>query len=1073
MATANDLHKDNRVRSNYSDENQYLLDRIAIDVYFEMGIIDETQHDASDPQSTISVLQSISPLNEEQQHKFSTLFIDKIINNQDLLCMVPPITLAYAYEELKKQRSENPDDLGITNKLNTVAERIDTLSTDFHINIGFYYADPSNIADVYDGYKKMFQARIQDVSDEKQQEIRSNTDKLEQLIQTYDEKWGISDTENISPETLEHNWDELSNRLNNINVSDSTLSQAAKYKFLDKDNNPIPQFIDANGAPQQDYKNGYKLDEKGRLQRVIDLSRQDIAMRDVATYDESKTDEDYQSELDDQLMLKLFQIDTVDKVIQGAAEDPEQFTNPKFLEEFKQNLSRDGGSITENGYQSAMDNQVNQVAGFVGRIKTKFNKTKNKISNFANKVFTPIRDIDKRAKDRGDAGSREDLRKTRMEFFLRILKGFGCAFLFSAAITVVATAAAATAGISVAVAVAAIGVVAGIAMGAIQIHKWRKQQLSEGKPATLAALLKDKRMVASLGTTALASVAMIFGAAGLATAATALGFGALALGGTSNAMQMYKDAKKAGFSRKESLTWSIANAVAIALGGIAGRATANAGINAFNQNNPENTLFQTKDTTQEVRTTTETKTETVYTSDALDNAKRITEMWYQDNPELLQQRVDLINQYNAANGTNIDPYRAIMLNADAGARVPNNMALHVDGGGVEYSGGQHTVLTRQWAMDNGFSMDDVSDLRNLFMADGSINPDGISAAMKIDPHVSAINEVGSVTAGNTPHYDGVLHQNTVDANGVPVHDVYANGESPFTTQTTTVLNQETINVDTYTPVNVPWTMGMFGIYNKAKQELRDIKERAGALLDRIKKGKKRDEPKPGPTPPTPVPPKPLPPHTDDKLLPPHVDDKLLPPHVDDKLLPPHKEPKLLPEHQKKRILRITRAQANNLNLLPKQIKELEEKRQQNPGKKQADTMWAKQKKLQQELDTLLNKLGRPTDAELDAAKQDAFRRYDLENANQELIRVRRRLEYIAKHPGNVSKHDLALLKAKEKQLLDAINQLNIDVSDIEYYDPTPVHRDYSKKSDFARAKKQLKPKKDKTKINIDLHDIER
>ena len=282
MATANDLHKDNRVRSNYSDENQYLLDRIAIDVYFEMGIIDETQHDASDPQSTISVLQSISSLNEEQQHKFSTLFIDKIINNQDLLCMVPPITLAYAYEELKKQRSENPDDLGIANKLNTVAERIDTLSTDFHTNIGFYYADPSNIADVYDGYKKMFQARIQDVSDEKQQEIRSNTDKLEQLIQTYDEKWGISDTENISPETLEHNWDELSNRLNNINVSDSTLSQAAKYKFLDKDNNPIPQFIDTDGAPQQDYKDGYKLDENGRLQRVLDLSRLDIAFRVVA-----------------------------------------------------------------------------------------------------------------------------------------------------------------------------------------------------------------------------------------------------------------------------------------------------------------------------------------------------------------------------------------------------------------------------------------------------------------------------------------------------------------------------------------------------------------------------------------------------------------------------------------------------------------------------------------------------------------------------------------------------------------------------------------------------------------------
>lgn len=41
-------------------------------------------------------------------------------------------------------------------------------------------------------------------------------------------------------------------------------------------------------------------------------------------------------------MLKLFEIDTVDKVMQGAKENPEQFTRPEFLEQFKKNLSENG-----------------------------------------------------------------------------------------------------------------------------------------------------------------------------------------------------------------------------------------------------------------------------------------------------------------------------------------------------------------------------------------------------------------------------------------------------------------------------------------------------------------------------------------------------------------------------------------------------------------------------------------------------------------------------------------------------------------------------------------------------------
>ena len=82
MITAKDLHKDARVRSNYSDENQYILDRVAVKVYLEMGLITQQQYSDSDPAATIDVLQSVPELDEEQQKQFSVLFINKIVWRQ-------------------------------------------------------------------------------------------------------------------------------------------------------------------------------------------------------------------------------------------------------------------------------------------------------------------------------------------------------------------------------------------------------------------------------------------------------------------------------------------------------------------------------------------------------------------------------------------------------------------------------------------------------------------------------------------------------------------------------------------------------------------------------------------------------------------------------------------------------------------------------------------------------------------------------------------------------------------------------------------------------------------------------
>ncbi|MDR2412846.1 MAG: hypothetical protein LBD50_01380 [Rickettsiales bacterium] len=860
-----------RIRSPYSDGNQFILDRVAADVYHDMGIISDEDHAKSGEKETIEVLGKIPDLQGAQAIEFSERFIDRIAGNENLFNMAPPAALANAYEGTKERLKSGAGDKDVLQaRLEKLAARIDELTDNFSSNSSYYFADQTNIADVYDGYNKMFAARSVDLDAEKDsakiRRIEENKNNLEEFIKEYDERWGLSEVSESDAPKLAKKWDELTKRIGDAKVSEDTLKLAAKYKFLDENGRPVPQFFDGKGKESADYKHGYKLNSNGRLNRVIDLARHDIAMQNVAKKD-AADDEFLEKELNDRIPFKLFEIDTADKVMRGALENPEQFTDPRYLEKFVADLGVNGGEISNTGYQAAMDAQVNQTGGWASRLKARLKSGSQKAGSFFSKVFNPIKDIDKRAEDR-TAGSPPDKRKKRIEFFMRILKGFGSAFLVSAAITTIATAAAAVSGVGVAAAIAAIGVMTGIVMGAVQINKWRKAQQAAGRPADLTAFIKDKRLLATLGTTALASAAMIFGAIGLSHTAILMGYGAMALGGFNNAIAMYKDAKANGMSTKESLTWAIANAAAIVGGGFSGRMAANAGIQAFNERNPENTIFQNKETHTEIRQEQHTESRLVYSDDALHNAERIAKMWYQDNPVELQHRVDLINQYNADYGTDIDPYRAIILNADAGGHTFDNMAQHIDGGGVKYSGGQHTVLTSQWGAEHGFDKADLSALKNLFAADGSINPDGMDVAMRADNFVSARNEVGAVSSGDAPHYDGVLPQNTFDADGNPVYNTYADGDSVFHSETITVVNDIPVDITTYSPVDVPWGMGMFGIrFPKDDAAFQKLKDRAGAILDKI--GEKEIPPLPKPK----------------------IEDEF-------KKLPPHKEPLPLPEGPK-------------------------------------------------------------------------------------------------------------------------------------------------------------------------------
>lgn len=1068
-----------RVRSENSDQNQGILDKVALSVFCDMGIITKEQYDSvlDNVEKQIELLHSIKDLQGKQAEEFSERFVDKIVdvdnryNTDDKwFKLVPPSTLAKAYIGTKEKIADNnlPDSqrVYLQSRLDKIAGRIDRLIEDFATNAGYYFVDPTNIADVYSGYREMFDVREPDLPDGSNLgiQINNNRSALEDYIREYDSVTGISGVEETEADakSIEKNYDDALKVATQWEPSEQILRSASKYKFLDEQGNAKPQFKNERGELTTDYESGYELNNQGELQGVIDLTRHDFALHHVKDDIVSqKTEEEINKELDDGVLYKLFEIDTAEQIVKGCQEDPERFTDPKHFQDFINKLNADGGTISQQGYDAAMDAQVNKTAGFAARIKQKLGKFGDKITGFFSKVFKPIQKIDKRAKDRIQGQTPQDKRQKRIEFFVRILKGFGCAFLVSAAITTVATAAAAVAGVGLAVSIAAVGILTATVMSAIQIHKWRKAQRAAGKDDSINALLKDKRMLATLGTSAIASIALIFGASGLTSAAVVLGYGALSLGGANNSISTFKDAKAAGMGTKEAIAWALANAAAVIAGGFAGRATANSLINSYNSAHPDNRIFQKEEMHQEYQKIGEhEETEQVYKPETLENAEKITKMWYRDNPELLQQRVDMINDYNATHGTSIDPYRAILMNADAGGMTADNMLLHNQYGPDVRSGGQHTVFTHRWAAEHGFSMDEVNAMRHMF--DGNqISDAAIQAAMKADNIVSPINEVGDIV--NRPFQnDMVLHPNTIDANGHPIYTTYANGASPYTVTTNVVEDFGLVDTVRLTPVDVPLAVGTFGNYNK-KHTVK-IKDRPGSKADKIKQ--KQDDviaiPKPKQDD-TPVIPNPI---TLPPMVQPSIDEedtnqitsvdkslslpgtkKAIPLPVAEELLalPAASEQSIQPKY-----LRISRADAYDIWSKGKDILR-EEQKLADPNLKDSERqkIKARKKKWEQELRERKNKLGNPMESVLDDAMYWAFRKEDLENAEKELIKYQQR-----KITAGTSGFEQQEIEMEIDRLEAKIAEYKAEIPDDSYfYDPESVQYDKESGTKIPKFKK--------------------
>jgi hypothetical protein len=817
-----------------SDENLLLFAKNIARAYGAIGQLSEgdvQQAEGSDDLTVVNdIIAKVPELTEQKRLEFCEQFIgdDENFNG------ATPAILADAYRALSARAKDGDD--AAKEKLNRLAARIDDMSADFANSGGmiidngrdFPVVDLNNVADVYAGMASMLAARKESLNPandaEKIGEIDKNLTYLNERIAEYDESWGLSGLNEKNAQRLIDRWEDVNDAVNRAELSDETKAATSKWKFYDKENKVIPQYVDAKGNTHEDYAPGHQIIKDGRMASMVEFARHDVVKKHAAKFDEKIDETALEQEVNDELMFKLYETSMADKVVQGAIDDPEQFINPEKRAAILKEITANGGEISDAGYNAAVQANCNSTAGWAARVKAKIGRGVQKIGGFFNRVFKPIERVDKMNNVRM---TNVDANKKRRQLFLRILKGFASAFVASALITTIATAAAAVAGMSVALSFAVIGVVTGIGLAMMQVHRWRKERIKRGEPHDNKAFLADKRLLSSLGVSAIAVFAMCFGAAGLAEGAMALGYGALAIGGLKNAYETYKDARASNISKAGSIAWAIANAGLVAAGGFAGRAVANFGINAYNEAHPENEDFQNRVERQETHNTTRTETRMEYSQDALDNAERITKMWYQDNPDLLQQRVDAINAYNAEHGTNIDPYRAIMINGDAGGQTFDNMRLHVNNSVTDpnindvYSGGNHRVMTDAWGRQYGYSHDDLLAARNLFNPDGSVNSAGMDVVSRLDNNVSVTNTIGQVP--NRPvHTDNYFKPN--DPEG---WTTYTDGKNAFVENTYEVPDVETRTVVDYNPVTAEgMALATYGNYNLNKELPRD---RVGAF----------------------------------------------------------------------------------------------------------------------------------------------------------------------------------------------------------------------------------------------------
>lgn len=866
-------NEDLRDRSPNSDKNQALLDTVKLGTLHNLKFISDKDYQTGmkSQEDAIEVLNNVRELNAKEQRQYEDAVAERMLNNEELFAIMPPRFMARLYEQRQQEviaELQNNPQADVSKEQQDIAKlegRMDSLSSQLANDSGFYFGDYTNVGDAYNGYMEMFAAREKYMADNEKTpqlkaDIAKNRNTLNAMINEYDQEWNIQNVTANDEKAMSERFEKIEKALPSIELNKEAMQLASNFKFLDKDGKVEPQFVTPNGKLSETYQDGYKVAPDSKLAKAIMLTKQNYMMQDLTSKEEIKS-ETLQKEISERLPETLFALHVADKTVQGAMENPQQFTDKKYLAQFVTQLGNieKPMTISDTGFEAGVDSQVNQAAAFAERLAD--DKKLGKDSTLAAKVLNPISKIDHRAADR-TTEKKPSKREIRMEMLKRTIKNGASAFLVSGAITVAGTAVAADASLTVmtgglnTVAGAAIGTALAATMVTRNIIRWVKERKKNGQEAGLLSMVKDPRLITSVATTALGAAALGLAVAGNPGKAAALGYGSMAVGIGSGIIFNAKDAVKAGLSGWEAAGWAALQTAVTVGAGFGGRAAANAGIDWYNDHNKDNNLFQhrkeagfhlEKDGSQPV----------IDYPKLEQNAEKFLENnWYKDHPELLQSRIEALEAAGFKN-----PHHALLAAHDAGMIAPDNMQMY----GGSTSHGNHTVFTKYWAQEANVSFDDVQSMKNLFNNDGTVNTAAAGAYKNLAPHIGEDNFVTRMDPRPVIRELYGDRESTYDHNGklpTKLEDTYKK-----------VYDYDMVKND-----NSGLGLGMVGILTHPVKAAKKLKNRIGSFMDKIiHKEKQMPAPIPTPVPPAPTPkpkpepnptpkPEPQPEITDDKLL---------------------------------------------------------------------------------------------------------------------------------------------------------------------------------------------------------------
>ncbi len=548
---------------------------------------------------------------------YQDLIVDEMLANEWVDQMTPELSTV-AYDNLTKRIEKNKKDKKPQNQINTdeaklkdVLARMDSLQSDFKYKRGYYLLDITNAADAYDGYMHMFDVRQKDLNEKNKelteekkkldpqndqarinqinQEIASNESlkneysqseqDLDEIIASYDARWNIPNGKNPKDTAIDFN-DRVkkgSQILNQIKfdektLGDALLTQISQFKFNDKNGKPIPQFVDPkNPNIKSDvWRKGLEVDPNGQLATVLKLAGNDVLMENLGSKNQIDN-KFFVQELKDNVPFKLFEMYNSEEIIRGTIEDPEKFTTKKsqYLAEFEAKLNNPEIplSISSEGYQAAIDDQVNKVEVYTNRLNKRLGKDNAEFTNSV--LFEQIQSIDRNAPNRGR--NSKDVKKGSLK---RAIWGVAMGGTMAYVGSRLVTNAAATGGISlIGSSALALGtaITVGAASTAIQIWSRKKAAKARGEKYGWKEFKKDKMLWASIGTTTLACASAAFAMANVPELAVPCAISSFGLGAGLRFAQPYRDLRLKGHNKITALALGATNAAAVLAGGYLGR----------------------------------------------------------------------------------------------------------------------------------------------------------------------------------------------------------------------------------------------------------------------------------------------------------------------------------------------------------------------------------------------------------------------------------------------------------------------------------------------------------------------